>query len=136
MQDLGRITVAALEKPELSGNTYSVASTERLNGTQLAAAFSTGLGRIITFEELPTKEFGEILNSAWGPGAGDAIAKDGEGKNKPDTGFARSLTNMNCHNRSHQHSYPKGVWLMIVLCVWKYHGWVEKRSAMGNVPCW
>ncbi len=79
MQDLGRITVAALEKPELSGNTYSVASTERLNGTQLAAAFSTGLGRIITFEELPTKEFGEILNSAWGPGAGDAIAKEYQG---------------------------------------------------------
>ncbi|MEM1322358.1 MAG: NmrA family NAD(P)-binding protein [Bacteroidota bacterium] len=79
MQDLGHITVAALEKPALSGNTYSIASTERLNGPQLAAAFSEGLGRAIVFEELPTQEFGEILNSTFGEGAGHSIAKEYQG---------------------------------------------------------
>lgn len=76
MQDLGSITVAALEKPELSGNTYAIASTERLNGAGLAEAFSKGLGKAIQYEVMPTKQFGEILNEAFGPGSGDAIAKD------------------------------------------------------------
>jgi uncharacterized protein YbjT (DUF2867 family) len=79
MQDLGRLTVAALEKPELSGNTYSIASTERLNGAALAAAFSKGLGRTILFEELPTQEFGEILDNTFGEGAGHSVAKEYQG---------------------------------------------------------
>lgn len=79
MQDLGRITVAALERPELCGNTYSIASTERLNGAELATAFSTGLGREIIFEELPTQEFGEILDNVFGQGAGHSVAKEYQG---------------------------------------------------------
>lgn len=76
MIDLGRLVVAALERPELSGMTYRIASTERLNGPQLAAAFSQGVGRMVTYEEMAPEAFGKILNEAFGPGAGDAIAAD------------------------------------------------------------
>lgn len=76
MVDLGNITVAALEKPELSGNTYTIASTERLNGASLADAFSQGLGKSIIYEVMPTQQFGEILDKAFGPGSGEAVAKD------------------------------------------------------------
>jgi len=76
MVDLGNITVAALEKPELSGNTYFIGSTERLNGTGLATAFSEGLGSSIKYEVMPTKQFAQILNETFGPGAGDSVAKD------------------------------------------------------------
>ncbi len=74
--NLGKLVVAALENPQLSGNTYFAASPERLNGEELAEAFNKGLGRTITFEVMEPKEFGIILNEAFGPGAGDAVAKD------------------------------------------------------------
>ncbi len=76
MMDLGRITAIALEKPELSGKTFSIGSTERLDGEGLAKAFSEGLGKTIHYEVMEPKQFGEILNETFGPGAGDAVAKD------------------------------------------------------------
>lgn len=73
-QDLGKLVATAIEKPQLSGNSYQVASPERLNGRQLASAFSQGLDRKITYETMEPREFGAILNEAFGPGAGDSIA--------------------------------------------------------------
>lgn len=74
--DLGKLMVAALEKPELSGKAYLIASPERLNGKKLAEAFSKGLGRKIRYQTMPPQEFGAILNQVFGPGSGDAVAKD------------------------------------------------------------
>ena len=76
MVDLGRITAIALEKPELSGKTFSIGSTERLDGEGLAKAFSEGLGKSIQYEVMAPAQFGKILNDTFGPGAGDAVAKD------------------------------------------------------------
>ena len=75
-QDVGTLVVAALERPELSGSRFEIASTERLDGPGLAKQFSLALGRDITYYAMPPAEFGAILNEAFGPGAGDAVAKD------------------------------------------------------------
>jgi uncharacterized protein YbjT (DUF2867 family) len=75
-EDMGSFVVSALERPELSGSRFEVAGTQRLNGSGLAAEFSKGLGRKIDYKEMPPYEFAAILNNAFGPGAGDAIAKD------------------------------------------------------------
>lgn len=74
--DLGKLVVAALEKPELSGNSFLVASPERMNGKKLAEAFSEGLDRKIHYQVMPPKEFGAILDKEFGPGSGEAVAKD------------------------------------------------------------
>jgi uncharacterized protein YbjT (DUF2867 family) len=75
-QDVGKLVVAALERPELSGSRFEIAGTERLDGPGLAAQFSAGLGREISYYAMPPAQFAAILNEAFGPGAGDAVAKD------------------------------------------------------------
>jgi uncharacterized protein YbjT (DUF2867 family) len=75
-EDMGAFVVSALERPELSGSKFEVAGTHRLNGNALAAEFSKGLDRTINYETMPVNEFAAIINNAFGPGAGDALAKD------------------------------------------------------------
>lgn len=75
-QDMGKLVVVALERPQLSGSRFEIAGTQRLDGPGLAARFSAALGREITYYAMPPAQFGAILNEAFGPGAGDGVAKD------------------------------------------------------------
>jgi uncharacterized protein YbjT (DUF2867 family) len=68
--DNGALIVAALERPELAGTRFTVSGVENLTGAQLAERFSQGLGRTITYHEMPLEEFGAILDNMFGPGAG------------------------------------------------------------------
>lgn len=73
-QDVCALVVAALQRPQLAGSNWVVSGPDNLNGTELAHHFSVGLGRPITFYEMPPSEFGQILDQAFGPGAGKAAA--------------------------------------------------------------
>lgn len=72
--DVGALMVAALERPELAGRSFAVSGLENASGPELAAAFSEALGRPISYHPLPPREFGAILDSLFGPGAGAAAA--------------------------------------------------------------
>jgi uncharacterized protein YbjT (DUF2867 family) len=69
--DVGAFIVAALERPELSGEWFIVSGQENLTGPQLAERFSQGLGRPIQYRELSLDDFGAALDAAFGPGAGE-----------------------------------------------------------------
>jgi uncharacterized protein YbjT (DUF2867 family) len=72
--DVGALVVAALERPELAGRSFQVSGLENASGPELASAFSDALGRPISYHALPPREFGAILDSLFGPGAGNAAA--------------------------------------------------------------
>ena len=72
--DMGKLMVAALERPELANSKMLVRGTESVNGSELAAEFSKGLGREITYRTMPLDEFAAIIDEAFGPGAGEGVA--------------------------------------------------------------
>ena len=76
--DMAKLMVAALERPELAGRSLMVSGVEHPNGPELAAHFSEALGRPLTYHALPPREFGAILDQAFGPGAGDGAATEYE----------------------------------------------------------
>ncbi len=69
--DVGKLIVAALERPELAGQRLIVSGIENVTGPKLAQQFSLGLGREITYYSQPLEEFGAALDEAFGPGAGE-----------------------------------------------------------------
>lgn len=73
-EDLGKLTVAALERPELAGRRFIVSGVEAVTGPELAAAFSAGLGRTITYRELTLDEFALAMDAMFGPGVGAGAA--------------------------------------------------------------
>jgi uncharacterized protein YbjT (DUF2867 family) len=75
-EDVGKLTVAALEHPELAGSSIPISGIANVTGPELAAAFSRGLGRAITYHALPLDEFAAAMDALFGPGAG-AGAKQG-----------------------------------------------------------
>lgn len=68
--DVAALIVAALQRPQLAGSHFVVSGPENLSGPELAARFSAGLGRTITYREMPLDEFAALLDAAFGPGAG------------------------------------------------------------------
>lgn len=74
--DVGKLTAAAIDRPELASRKIAVSGIEHPTGPELAAAFSEGLGRPITYREMPLDEFAAVMDGLFGPGAG-AGAKAG-----------------------------------------------------------
>lgn len=72
--DVGALVAAAVERPELAGSVFKVSGIENADGHELAAAFSQGLGRQIYYAAMEPEEFGAVLDTVFGPGAGDAAA--------------------------------------------------------------
>lgn len=68
--DVGALIVAALERPELANQRIPVSGVQNLTGPELAAQFTEGLGREISYYAMPLEEFGAALDVAFGPGAG------------------------------------------------------------------
>jgi uncharacterized protein YbjT (DUF2867 family) len=75
-KDVASLIVASIEKPELAGRSFLVSGMEKLTGIELAACFSKGLGRKITYYAMPPKEFGALLDTEFGPGAGAKAANE------------------------------------------------------------
>ena len=74
--DMAKLVVAGLERPSLAGNQFIVSGKEALTGTALAETFSKALQKDVGYYAMPTKEFGGILNSLMGEGAGDGVAAE------------------------------------------------------------
>lgn len=72
--DLGALTAALVSRSDLAGRTFAVAGPELLTGPELAARFTAGLGRAITYRAMPPAEFAAILAPLAGPEAAEAVA--------------------------------------------------------------
>lgn len=68
-QDLGRFAVAALERPELAGQSFDLGGPEALTGEGIAESFSSALGRPIGYVAISPEEFGAIMGRIMGPEA-------------------------------------------------------------------
>ncbi|HEX8657914.1 MAG TPA: NmrA family NAD(P)-binding protein [Hymenobacter sp.] len=92
--DLGALTVAALERPQLAGRTFAVGGAEALTGPELAAAFSAGLNRPIRYRAMPPREFHAILSQLGGPEMAEAVTRGYEliwAGQAPDTQFRADM---------------------------------------------
>jgi uncharacterized protein YbjT (DUF2867 family) len=77
-QDVAALIVSAFERPEMAGQSFQISGWQSLNGVQLASEFSKALGRTIRYRAMPPKEFGAILDKAFGEGSGDKAAQEYE----------------------------------------------------------
>jgi uncharacterized protein YbjT (DUF2867 family) len=73
-EDVGKLEVAALERPELAGTNVVISGKEALTGPQLAAQFSEALQLSIKYRAMPPQEFSAVLDNLFGPGAGTEVA--------------------------------------------------------------
>jgi uncharacterized protein YbjT (DUF2867 family) len=71
--DLGAFAVAAIERPHLAGNAYTLGGPEALDGDAIAAAFTAGLGRTIGYQPISGAEFGAAMTQFMGPEMGGAL---------------------------------------------------------------
>lgn len=73
--DVCALAVAALERPRIAGSCFQISGLETPTGPELAAEFSAALGRQINYRCMSPGEMGEVLDEAFGPGAGDNVAE-------------------------------------------------------------
>jgi uncharacterized protein YbjT (DUF2867 family) len=73
-EDVGALTVAALERPALSGHHFRVSGLEDPDGHALARGVSRVLGRKVRYRAAAPSELGDAIDRLAGPGAGDDIA--------------------------------------------------------------
>ena len=73
--DMGKLVVAALERPQLTGRRYRVSGVETPTGPELAAIFSDACGRDIRYRTLSPEEMGAVIDESFGAGAGDKVAE-------------------------------------------------------------
>jgi len=74
--DMAKATVAALENKRLAGSNFIISGKQTLDGNQLQQAFTKGLKRSVEYYAMPPKDFGDILDSIMGEGAGEAVAAE------------------------------------------------------------
>jgi uncharacterized protein YbjT (DUF2867 family) len=74
-EDVAKLAVAALERPELAGSIFKVGGPEGLTGERIAESFSKALGRNISYRAMSPREFGNIMTQIMGPEAGEATTK-------------------------------------------------------------
>ncbi len=71
--DLGAFAVAALERPALAGQRFTLGGPEALDGAAIARAFSAALEREITYDGITPEAFGATMAQIMGPEAGEGI---------------------------------------------------------------
>lgn len=69
-KDVTALVAEAIYSPHLAGQSFQVSGIENLTGQQLAEKFSIGLGEKMQYRQMPPKDFGKILDSLFGEGAG------------------------------------------------------------------
>ena len=72
-EDLGALAVAALERPQLAGQRFTLGGPEALDGPAIAAAFTAGLGREISYDGITPEAFAQTMAQIMGPEAGEGI---------------------------------------------------------------
>jgi uncharacterized protein YbjT (DUF2867 family) len=80
LDDVGRIMVASLDRPDLEGAWMNIGGPEALGPHQVADILSDAIGRPIRYDPASPQDFGATLASALGPAVSDerraALAKD------------------------------------------------------------
>jgi uncharacterized protein YbjT (DUF2867 family) len=71
-EDLGQFAVAALERPELSGQAFDIGGPEGLTGDRIAESFTRALGQPFRYRAISPDEFGDMMAQIMGPEAGEA----------------------------------------------------------------
>lgn len=66
LDDVGKVMVAALERPDLEGAWMNIGGPERLKPPQVAAILSEHVGREIRYDPCTPEEFGDYLVAALG----------------------------------------------------------------------
>ena len=72
-EDAAAFVVAAFDQLRAGGHRIEICGPETLTGDDIADRFGKALGKTITFRPMPPKEFGAIMDSAFG-GGGDSTA--------------------------------------------------------------
>ena len=91
--DLGSLAVAALERPQLAGQRFTLGGPEALDGPAIAAAFSAGLGRKISYDGITPEAFGDTMAQIMGPEAGAGIrVAYGYSNAQPDDAMAVDMS--------------------------------------------
>jgi uncharacterized protein YbjT (DUF2867 family) len=72
-EDLGSLAVAALERPQLAGQRFTLGGPEALDGPAIARAFTNALGREIRYDALTPEAFAQTMAQMMGPEAGEGI---------------------------------------------------------------
>jgi uncharacterized protein YbjT (DUF2867 family) len=75
-RDLCALLAAAIERPHLAGQLFRVSGIEAVTGPELAGIFSEALQRPLSYQTLSPQEMKDALEAAFGPGSGDAVAKE------------------------------------------------------------
>jgi hypothetical protein len=71
--DVAQFIVKAFQTPSVSRTSIAVSGPEALTGDEIAERMSKGLGRPIRFRAMPPREFGAVLDRAFGPGTGERV---------------------------------------------------------------
>jgi len=74
-EDAAAFVAAALERPDLAGQTFDLGGPEPLTGDEVAERFAAHLGRPVRYQAIPLDAFEQGLQAAVGEQAGTEIAK-------------------------------------------------------------
>jgi len=66
LDDVGKIMVAAIERPDMIGTWMNIGGPERLHGPEVAIILSEALGHEIAYDPCTENEFGKLLVSVMG----------------------------------------------------------------------
>jgi uncharacterized protein YbjT (DUF2867 family) len=76
LDDVGKIMVAALERPDLEGAWMNIGGPQRLKPPEVAATLSQVFGHEIKYDPCTPEEFGDYLVAALGDSMPEAMRKD------------------------------------------------------------
>jgi len=74
-ESMGQYVAAAVEHPELAGNSYRIGGAEALSGADMAGIYANHLSKPITYYPIALNDFKAGLNESIGEPVGTEIAK-------------------------------------------------------------
>lgn len=74
-EDMAALSVAALDRPDLSGRAFTAAGPEALRGEEVAARFAAAFERSVRYQSIPHDLFEQQLGGALGPDAAREITR-------------------------------------------------------------
>lgn len=76
VRDIAAVAVVALTEPGHEGATYTLTGPEAITHSQIAAALTNGLGRTVTFVDVPPEAFAESIRGLLPPWQVDGLLED------------------------------------------------------------
>jgi uncharacterized protein YbjT (DUF2867 family) len=76
VRDIAAVAAVALTEPGHEGATYTLTGPEAITHSQIAAALTNGLGRTVTFVDVPPEAFAESIRGLLPPWQVDGLLED------------------------------------------------------------